>query len=164
MNKALAYILLCIILPFSTSQANENILEHCDTLQLKKEAIHLAENTPSLVIIHNITSSTNLWITHPILQPSASAGWSSHLHPKHWSILSLHETPFEISCVESKPGHEQQVACTSVITICRWAKTIKFKSPPGTFWLAEDLTKKQINVFLKQKTINHTNEISQEKQ
>ena len=71
------------------------------------------------MMIHNI-SEMDLWITHPISDPSAGAGWSSRLQSKRWSAFALGSQSFELSCIESKPGHEQQVPCAGALVVCQW--------------------------------------------
>lgn len=99
----------------------------------------LSTKKPLLVMIHNL-SSTDLWITHPVSEPSASAGWSSRLQAGNWSALALDKESFELSCIESKPGHEQQVPCMGVISVCRWPVVTMPKQASGTFWAGEDMS------------------------
>lgn len=146
MKKVLQFFFsLFVILQCSIVFADQNLLEDCKPINLVKSTINLKEKLPNLIVIYNKTK-TNLWITHPITNPSASAGWSSHLHPNKWSVLALNENPFELSCVESKPGHEQQISCLEVILLCKWTKKtkLKLKANENTYWFAEDLTKKQL--------------------
>ena len=92
-------------------------------------------------MIHNLTSS-DLWVTHPIANPGASAGWITRLQDGNWAALALKKGPFVLNCIESRPGHEQQVPCEGVIAVCQWkAKKVKIPDDAkgSTFWVAEDM-------------------------
>jgi hypothetical protein len=103
---------------------------------------------PTVTMIHNL-SSADLWITHPVSDPGASAGWSSHLQAGNWSALVMDGKAFELSCIESKPGHEQQVSCAAVLAVCQWpAKGLPQKST-GTYWIAEDMAMSPLIAYMK---------------
>lgn len=102
------------------------------------DTVMLSTKKPLVAMIHN-TSANDLWITHPVSKPSASAGWSSRLDAGNWSALAFDKKAFELSCIESKPGHEQQIPCSSVIAVCQW--DVSFPDTlSGTFWAGENMT------------------------
>jgi len=107
----------------------------------------LSTKTTDLFMIHNL-SNADLWLTRPISDPSASAGFSSRLQADLWSALLLREPSFEISCIESKPGHEQQVACSEVLALCQWPNMKAPKSLPGTFWAGENKPLSALTAYL----------------
>lgn len=112
----------------------------CKPIVVADEPFLLVSDSPTVVLIHNV-SSTDLWITHPVSDPGASAGWSSRLQAGQWSALTLQDKSFELSCIESKPGHEQQVPCAGVLAVCEWKKVALPKAnKDGTYWAAEDLS------------------------
>lgn len=112
----------------------------CQAIRVQGEAVTIKAKHDKLIYIHNLASN-DLWITHPVTNPSASAGWSSRLQAGNWSALALDKGPFELNCIESKPGHEQQIPCEGSIVLCQW-KGAKFpkSEDPSTFWVAEDMT------------------------
>ncbi|KTD22770.1 Uncharacterised protein [Legionella lansingensis] len=118
----------------------------CKPVAVKEESVMLSAKKPLLILIHNLSKS-DLWITHPVSEPSASAGWSSRLQAGHWSALALDKESFEISCIESKPGHEQQVPCAGVISVCRWSVTMPAQTS-GTFWAGEDMSLQALTEYL----------------
>lgn len=133
------FLTLFLILATMIVHAEETLPSSCKTMALSEESVTLTPKKPVLAMIHNI-SSDDLWITHPVSDPGASAGWSSRLQAGNWSALAIDKGPFELSCIESKPGHEQQVACSGVITICNWS-TIKMPAQTtGTFWAGENMS------------------------
>ena len=134
------YILsvLCILMVSNVS-ADEIFPTGCKPIVVKDELVTLSADKPVLVMIHNL-SSVDLWITHPVSEPNASAGWSSRLQGGNWSALALDKKSFELSCIESRPGHEQQVPCAGLLAICQWTKMTPPKSASGTFWAGEDMT------------------------
>ncbi|NSL17125.1 hypothetical protein HRQ65_01850 [Tatlockia micdadei] len=118
--------------------AEDKMPSDCKPVAVKGETLMVSAKKPSLVMIHNL-SNTDLWITHPVSDPGASAGWSSRLQAGNWSALALDQKNFELSCIESKPGHEQQVPCQGVISVCRWAKVTLPAKEIGTFWAGENM-------------------------
>lgn len=137
MKYLLSLLLLAV---FSGVHAEDKPPATCQPLEVKGESLMLSAKKPMLVLIHNLSSS-DLWITHPVSDPGASAGWSSRLQTGKWSALAVDKASFELSCIESKPGHEQQVPCTGAIAVCRWDEvTLPASQQNGTFWAAEDMT------------------------
>ncbi|STX44993.1 Uncharacterised protein [Legionella donaldsonii] len=130
---------LVLVLLMNTANADENMPVSCKPITVDGESVMLSAEKPVLVMIHN-QSKTDLWITHPVSDPSASAGWSSRLQAGNWSALALDKESFELTCIESKPGHEQQVPCTGVISACRWSSITMPAQTTGTFWAGEDMS------------------------
>ncbi|KTC84638.1 MULTISPECIES: hypothetical protein [Legionella] len=119
--------------------AGDNLPSSCKPVAVKGESVMVSAKKPLLVIIHNLSNS-DLWITHPVSDPGASAGWSSRLQADNWSALALDKENFELSCIESKPGHEQQVPCQGAISLCSWAKVTMPAKETGTYWAGENMT------------------------
>jgi hypothetical protein len=111
----------------------------CKPIAVQGESIVLKAKEPQVVLIHNLSPS-DLWITHPVSDPGASAGWSSRLEAGNWSALAVDKESFELSCIESKPGHEQQVPCSGVTAVCEWQNVKIPEQSTGTFWAGENLT------------------------
>lgn len=109
----------------------------CQAVTVQGESVTLKSKKNKLVFIHNLTSS-DLWITHPVTEPSASAGWTSRLQPGNWSALAVEKPPFILNCIESRPGHEQQVPCEGAIAVCQWRGVKVPGIEQGTFWAGED--------------------------
>lgn len=110
----------------------------CKVLPVTGVTVMLPGDGQSLMMIHNL-SDVDLWITHPISDPSASAGWSSRLQSNRWSSFALGSHSFELSCIESKPGHEQQVACSGVLSLCQWSNVTTTDKQPPPFWAGENM-------------------------
>lgn len=114
----------------------------CQAVAVQGEVVTLKAKKSSLIFIHNLTSA-DLWVTHPVTNPGASAGWTSRLQGENWAALALSKGPFVLNCIESKPGHEQQVPCEGAIAVCKWTGK-KVKTPARdrktTFWVAEDMS------------------------
>lgn len=111
----------------------------CRPMPLSAGAVKLPKGTPALVMIHNV-SDVDLWVTHPISDSSASAGWSSHLQSKRWSAFALGNQAFELSCIESKPGHEQQIPCSGVLAMCQWLNVATTDKQPAPYWAGENMS------------------------
>lgn len=133
-------VTLCMVLLSSYVLAAESILpKGCQAVTVQGDAVTIKAKKSSLVFIHNLTSA-DLWITHPVAEPSASAGWTSRVQGGKWSALSLDKGPFVLNCIESKPGHEQQVPCEGAIAVCKWKDAKMPVNAQGTFWAAEDMS------------------------
>ncbi|WP_115709439.1 hypothetical protein [Legionella sainthelensi] len=131
----------CFLLSFYAA-AESTLPSGCQAVTVQGESVTLNTKTNGLFFIHNLTA-TDLWITHPVTNPSASAGWTTRLKAGNWSALTLKKGPFILNCIESKPGHEQQAPCEGAIAVCQWkAKGVKIpaKAKKTTFWVAEDMS------------------------
>ena len=143
-------VTLLLLLASTSHYARESYPTGCYPISLSEQKTVLKYSRSALILIQNVTKG-DIWLTHPVSEPSASAGWSSLLSAKQWSALALKPGPFELSCVESQPGHEQVVACKDVVKMCKWKKA---QFPPqlsGTFWAAENLTLEQLTEHLAQR-------------
>lgn len=131
---------LCLLLLSLNSYSVEPPPSGCKTIHFSGSTVVLSKESPSLVLLHNL-SDVDLWVTHPIIDPGASAGWSSRLEPKHWSALALNNKTFELGCIESKPGHEQQISCAGVLAICRWEgmTDASLAQKEQVFWAVENM-------------------------
>lgn len=129
----------CLLLGSSCLFAESTFPAGCDPVAVQGESVTIKAKKSKLVFIHNITTA-DLWITHPVSNPGASAGWTSRLQAGNWSALSVDKPPFELNCIESRPGHEQQVPCEGAIAVCQW-KGVKIPAgAQGTFWAGEDMS------------------------
>ncbi|MCP0914784.1 MULTISPECIES: hypothetical protein [Legionella] len=127
--------------------ADEIFPAGCRPITVKDESVKLAADKPALIMIHNL-SDTELWITHPVDEPNASAGWSSRLQGGNWSALVLNNKSFELFCVETKPGHEQQVPCAGVLGVCEWVGMSIAKEDTGTFWAGENMKLSALTAYI----------------
>ena len=133
-------LLSCLLLLNFPAFAEEDFPVGCQPIAVKDSTIMLKTNKPpALVLIHNITS-TEHWVTYPVADASASAGWSSKLQGGNWSALNLQDESFELTCVESNPGHEQQVPCSGILSVCIWEGVKPPNGEAGTYWAGEDST------------------------
>lgn len=117
--------------------------EGCQALAVQGETIVLSAKQAKLVFIHNL-SNNDLWLTHPQKNEGAGAGWTTRMQADNWSALALHSGPFELSCIESRPGHEQAASCAGLVSVCQWRGVKMPKTAQGTFWAAEDLSLQEL--------------------
>ena len=130
------FIFLYMLLS-SSVLAEASLPSGCQAMAVKGETVTLKLAQKSLIFIHNLTQA-DLWITHPESNPSASAGWSSRLQANHWSALVVDKSSFNLSCIESKPGHEQVIPCEGAIAVCQAKKVKMPEDGEATFWVGED--------------------------
>ncbi|MBN9231450.1 MAG: hypothetical protein BGO90_11380 [Legionella sp. 40-6] len=133
-------IKMCMfLLPFTLYGAEVVVPKDCQLVPISGKEALVKVDKKTLVLIQNVTPH-DLWVTHPVAETSASAGWSSKLEAEHWSALSLAKGPFALQCIESRPGHEQQIPCAGAISVCT-LKKVKFPADAqGSFWAAENLS------------------------
>ena len=136
------FTFLCFLLCSAYVSAESILPVGCQAVAVQGELVTLQAKKDSLVFIHNLTA-TDLWITHPVQNPGASAGWTTRLRGGNWSALMLNKGPFILNCIESRPGHEQQIPCEGTIAVCKWkGKGVKIPDHDKgtTFWVAEDMS------------------------
>lgn len=143
------FLITLVCLTWNAS-AEEVFPARCTPLVVLGELVIVPASQSTVTMIHNL-SSTDLWVTHPVSDPGASAGWSSHLQAGHWSALVMNDKKFELSCIESRPGHEQQVACSAVLAVCQWAATDLPKKASNTWWAAEDMALSPLIAYIKRR-------------
>ncbi|MFJ1268527.1 hypothetical protein ACD661_08175 [Legionella lytica] len=132
-------VLGLLALSSSVSAAESKLPVGCQPVMVQGNTVTIQADKKALVFIHNITA-IDMWVTHPVQNPGASAGWTSRLEGGKWAALSLEKGPFALTCIESRPGHEQQVPCEGTIAVCKWNK-VKFpENAQGTFWAAENMS------------------------
>ncbi len=136
----MTYFLSIILFLYSfVINAGEIFPKGCEALTVHEELIKLSAEKPTLVMLHNL-SNMNIWVTHPVSDPGPSAGFSSLIKAGNWSALALDKKSFELSCIESRPGHEQQIPCKDLLAACQWPSVNMPKSEAGTFWAGEDMS------------------------
>lgn len=109
----------------------------CKAIVMRGQTVNLKTKHAKTMFIHNISSS-DLWLTHPVTGEGANAGWTSRIQAGNWSALAVDKPSFILGCIESKPGHEQEVPCEGAIQACQWRQANPPKGEKGTFWAAED--------------------------
>lgn len=134
-------------LAVSTTVLASSIPLGCVPLKMAGETLALALKKPSLILMQN-TSENTVWLTHPVADPGASAGWTSQIQSGKWSALALREKNFSFTCTESRPGHEQQIACAEAIMACVWKKAKIPAEEKGSFWAAEDKSLSELKAAL----------------
>lgn len=132
------FISLSLLLFSLVTHAEASLPKGCAALAVQGDSVTLSAKTPKVIFIHNL-SQTDLWLTHPVVNASASAGWTSRIQADHWSALAVDKASFIISCIESTPGHEQGIPCEGAIAVCQWKGAKIPEKEKGTFWAGEDL-------------------------
>ena len=147
MNYLLFMTLVCLTW---NASAEEILPARCTPLVVSGDLVIVPATKSTVTLIHNL-SSTDLWVTHPVSDPGAGADWSSHLQAGNWSALVLNDEKFELSCIESRPGHEQQVSCSSVLAVCQWPATDLPQKASDTWWAAEDMLLSPMIAYIKRR-------------
>lgn len=146
MRFALFYLIFLGSFPLVA--ANEIYPAGCKAQVVRGEAASLHAKEPQLMLIHNLLEH-DLWLTHPVEEAAASAGWASRIQAGNWSALVVADNHFILNCVESKPGHEQKVACDEVIAVCSWDKmTLSPEQSTSSYWAGEDMPLSPLIAYL----------------
>ena len=114
------------------------------------DALPTISNTePTIFMLHNL-SNNDLWVTRPSSDKGAQAGFSSLLKTGRWSALAINVTKasLPLKCIESVPGHEQEIPCAAVLAICQWPKTKFPDKDSGIFWAGENMHLAPLQAFL----------------
>lgn len=142
MRKIYLISVLFFIWLHSNAMAETNKI-HCTPLEIKSENKEIIlpgpdqPRTNKFYFFKNLTEKS-IWLDHPVLHPSVSAGWSSYLRAGNSSAILVNRKNFNLSCAVIKPGKVEYLDCTKVVSICE-PKDVVFKSArKGTYWLAED--------------------------
>ncbi len=133
--KNILGLLVCIV--SGLAHALDKLPSGCSQLTVQENDLQLVAKKPTVFLLYN-QSMQNIWLTHPSNKASMSAGWSSPLDAGKWSAFFTDKPTFELSCVESKPGHEQQVPCANLIIACTWNTMQIPAQNKGAFWIAEN--------------------------
>ncbi len=91
----------------------------------------------SLYLLNN-TSESDFWITHPVKDPGASAGWTSNLDPGNWSAFTANIPDFELTCTKTGQGSLDNLPCRKVIQMCRISNPAFKPDMNGNYWVSED--------------------------
>lgn len=128
-----------LLLSLSVIAGESTLPVGCHALRVQDETITLLAKKNKLVFIHNLTQA-DLWITHPLTEPNTDAALATRLEAGSWAALSLDKGPFILNCIESRPGHEQQVPCEGAVALCEWKKVGFPEYAKGVFWAAENMS------------------------
>jgi hypothetical protein len=140
--KLLWLLTLMMFLPL---HASANLPQKCKSLRSVDDALTInTKGKQQLILIYN-KSKSQLWLTHTPKDPGASAGWTSSLDSGKWSALSMNDNDFSFKCVESRPGHEQTMPCSEMLTACNKVDAIFSPKTKGNYWVAEN---KNINQLI----------------
>lgn len=129
------------------SHSTEVFPSACKAFALKGEAIHIPAGNLRVFMIHNL-SAFDVWITHPSSEENFDSGWSSRLQGNQWSALALDKKNLTLNCIESRPGHEQQVSCEQTLAVCEWPITSRPEHTHGVFWAGENMTLTALTAYI----------------
>ncbi|MFI4919761.1 MAG: hypothetical protein ACHP65_09420 [Legionellales bacterium] len=130
----------CCFLLLSPLLCAESLLPAgCQPVAVQGESLTVAVEKNKLVFFHNLTNA-DLWLTHPSTKSGVSAGWTSRFQANNWSALVIDKGAFVLNCIESRPGHEQQVPCEGAVAVCQWQGAKIPAGSQGIFWAGEDLS------------------------
>jgi len=113
------YLFVILMFYVTSLMAEEMYPAGCEPLVINSENVVLAANKYSLLMIHNI-SSHDVWAIQQLKADSVKPIFTGKISSGKWSTLVVNKKAVKFYCIESKPGHEQQVSCMEVLAICQW--------------------------------------------
>src|SRR3990167_619208 len=134
MNYVFVFLFLWMT---SMAHAEEIYPNGCVPLVVEGEYVLIPSGGQRIIMIHNL-STTDLWITHRMSDETSNTDWSSRLQSNRWSALKLNKHTLKLSCIESRPGHEQQISCSNAVGICQWSTLKQSQKHAGIFWAGEN--------------------------
>ena len=129
-------IITAILLYTNCATAMEVYPKKCVPFVVHGALLNMLVKPPAIVMIHNL-SKNDLWMTHQS-HDGVSAGWSSKLNSGRWSALAMTKSEFNMSCIESTPGHEQNIECSDSIAACVLSPVKMPDNSRGVFWAGEN--------------------------
>ncbi len=145
--KFLSIILFCVL--SNGTQAQEVYPKGCIPWPIHDAMPLITSTKPIILMLHNL-SDADLWVTRPSSDQGAQAGFSSLVQVGKWSALVINQdnASLPLKCIESKPGHEQQIPCSDVLAICQWPKTKFPEASSGIFWAGENMNLAPLQAYL----------------
>lgn len=140
MKKNILYLILFLNLT-GLARGELKLPNNCQPIAITSATVDFSSfvvQNPTLIIIHNL-AKTNLWLTlHD--EVANYDNLSSMISADHWAAIIWSHKSSKFSCIETRPGHEQQISCEGMVFLCRWEITKSKKDIPANFWLAENMS------------------------
>ncbi|MEW6144831.1 MAG: hypothetical protein AB1598_07405 [Thermodesulfobacteriota bacterium] len=95
------------------------------------------QSSQSLYLLNN-KSESDYWITHPVKDPGASAGWTSDINPGNWSAFTVNIPDFELTCMKTGQSSMETLDCEKVLKVCRITNPVFKPDMSGNYWVSED--------------------------
>lgn len=151
LEHPMRYLIFLLIFAFNSLFAAANI--SCKPALVKAEDKNIilpGPQKPKTVQIYffNNIAKKSLWLDRVLKERSASAGWSSFIHPGNWSALAVSSKDFKVDCAVIQPGKADYLDCSKVIAIC----SPQFNTDSKAYgWMVEDKPWDEFVVALKAK-------------
>lgn len=133
------FMTMVCVLFLGVIHAEEILPPGCRAQAIKNETISITG--PAMIMVHNL-SDADIWLTHDTF-----THLNSHIEKGQWSALSLDKESIEFNCVESRPGHEQQVSCKELVALCQWP-SIRPEKLKGSLWAGENRSLNALMAFV----------------
>lgn len=133
------------MMKYSIVDAREIYPYGCKPMALRGEVISIPEGDTRLILFHNL-SKMDLWIT-PVTQHQTRP-MSTRIKSGLWSALVTEKESLILNCIESRPGHEQHIACFEGVAACEWLLDGHPDKPTGLFWGAENRALGSLTAYL----------------
>jgi hypothetical protein len=137
-----SFLLLISFLNCKSGNESADFPENCAAAGLEYRGGSVILNTNSqttqgLYLLNN-KSESDYWITHPVKDPGASAGWTSDINPGNWSAFTVNIPNFELTCMKSGQSTMETLDCEKVLRVCRISNPAFKPDMSGNYWVSED--------------------------
>lgn len=142
MFKKIHMILVCMVCA-TCGFAKEIFPKGCEAKSIDQPQLQVPAARNQLVFLHNL-SENHIWLANPV-HPKMTV----EMKPGQWNVLYLPKGDDTWKCIQSIPGHEQQISCQIGMAVCQWsAKISKSKRPKQNTWLAENTSYAEAKAYL----------------
>lgn len=137
-----AFFMAVSFLSCRADNAGDNFPDGCTRTGFEYRGGSVILNTDSrssqnLYLLNN-KSDSDYWITHPVKDPGASAGWTSDINPGNWSAFTVNIPAFELSCMKTGQSAMETLSCEKVLRVCRVSNPVFKPETSGNYWVSED--------------------------
>lgn len=139
------FIFLCSMMYLLSAYAQDIFPYGCKPVVLSGDSILIQPELKGLVMLHNL-SKTDIWITG--YGKNKTGVVSNKIAPGLWSALSVDKVSLRLNCIESRPGHEQHIACLAALAVCEWPSLSRPEDAKDVFWGGENKALGPLTAYL----------------
>ena len=133
---------LCLLACIHLGYAKEFLPKNCHAVPIGDEVI-FEKNKKQLEMIHAL-STHQIWLAN-----RENSRLTVSITPGLWSVFYAPHVKSQWHCIQSEPGHEQQVPCQQVLALCeRTAKPPKKDFSKFDFWVVNNLSYSELDAYL----------------
>ena len=138
-------IFLCFMMNFLPAHARDIFPYGCKPVVLSGDSVEIPVGDLRLMLLHNL-SHADIWVIGQ--SKNKTQVMSTKISAGLWSALAVDKVSLGLNCIESRPGHEQHIACLDVLAVCEWPLSSRPEHAKDVFWGAENKTLGPLKAYL----------------